>query len=242
MTSFTRGAGYFLTGFSLITSPRLRRFVILPLLANIILFIGLFFVFRHYLGELNAWLLTFLPVWLQWLDWLLGIFFFTGFAIFFIYAFATVANLLACPFNGLLSERVVLLLTGTPLPERSFREQFKDLPSVFGRQFSLIFYYGPRAFLILILFFIPVVNVVAPALWFIFNAWFMAMQYLDYPTEAHRISLSACKTWMRDHRALTLGFGLAVLVGLMIPVVNFFAIPAAVAGATALWVAENPAP
>lgn len=239
MTSFTRGAGYFLTGFSLITSPGLRRFVALPLLANMVLFISLFFVFRHYVGELNAWLLTFLPVWLQWLDWLLGIFFFTGFAIFFVYAFATVANLLACPFNGLLSERVELALTGVPLPERPLREQLADLPSVFGRQLSLIFYYLPRAFLIFILFFIPLINVIAPALWFLFNAWFMALQYLDYPTEAHRIRLSECKAWMKAHRALSLGFGLAVLVGLMIPVVNFFAIPAAVAGATALWVAEN---
>lgn len=43
MTAFTKGAGYFLTGFSLITSPSLRRFVMLPLLANLILFVSLFF-------------------------------------------------------------------------------------------------------------------------------------------------------------------------------------------------------
>lgn len=241
MSAFTRGVGYFITGFSLIAAPRLRRFVILPLLANVVLFATLFFVFRHYVGELNAWLLTFLPVWLQWLDWLLGVFFFTGFAIFFIYAFATVANLIACPFNSILAEHVETKLTGKTLPSLSFKQTVANVPSNLGRQFGLIFYYLPRALLILILFFIPVVNVIVPALWFGFNAWFMAMQYLDYPNEVHHLSFKESRAWMALHRPVSFGFGLAVLVGLMIPVLNFFAIPAAVAGATALWVGENPA-
>lgn len=239
MKAFTRGAGYLLTGFHLITAPRLRRFVVLPLLVNLLLFVSLFFVFRHYVGELNAWLLTFLPVWLQWLDWLLGIFFFTGFAIFFIYAFAAAANLIACPFNSLLAEHVETKLTGKALPSLSFKQTVAKVPSNLGRQLGLMFYYLPRALLIFILFFIPFVNVIAPPLWFCFNAWFMAMQYLDYPTEVHHLGYTDLRVWMSAHRAVTFGFGLAVLVGLMIPVVNFFAIPAAVAGAAALWVAEN---
>jgi CysZ protein len=36
-----------------------------------------------------------------------------------------------------------------------------------------------------------------------------------------------------------MGFGGATLVGTMIPIVNFIVMPAAVAGATALWVGEK---
>lgn len=232
------GMKHFLRGFELMNQPGLRRFVILPLLANIILFFMLFFVFHHYMGVLNAWLLSFLPMWLQWLDWLLGIFFFTGFALFFIYLFATLANLLACPFNGWLAEKVEVYLTNESLPEMTFKSQLADLPRALMRQVQLIFYYVPRALALFLLFFIPGVNVIAPVLWFLFNAWFMAHQYLDYPTDNHRMSYQAMRAFIGEHRSICLGFGVAVLLGLMIPVVNFFAIPAAVAGATSLYVSE----
>lgn len=233
------GMKHFLRGFELMNQPGLRRFVILPLLANIILFCILFLVLRHYLGEMNAWLASFLPVWLQWLDWILGIFFFTGFALIFIYFFATIANLIACPFNGLFAEKVEAYLTEAPLPQMTLKTQLMDAPRILMRQLGLIFYYLPRALLLFILFFIPVINMAAPFLWFLFNAWFMSYQYLDYPTDNHRMSYQAMRSWIGERRWLCLGFGLAVLVGLMIPLVNFFAIPAAVAGATSLYVHET---
>ena len=43
---------------------------------------------------------------------------------------------------------------------------------------------------------------------------------------------------LRPRRLLALGFGGASLLLTMIPVVNFIAMPASVAGATALWVRE----
>lgn len=239
MTAFFRGAGYLLRGFSLMATPGLRRFVILPLLANVLVFVALFFTLRHYTGEFSAWVGTFLPVWLQWLDWLFNIFFFTGFAVFFVYAFATFTNLIACPFNGLFAEHVEMQLTGVSHPARPVSALVADVPRVVGRQLGLIFYYLPRALGIVVLFFIPVVNVVAAPVWFLFNGWFMAMQYLDYPTDNHHTTFVELKAWLAARRWLCLGFGLAVLVALMLPLVNFFAIPAAVAGATALFVAES---
>lgn len=239
MKAFFRGVSYLFDGFSLLSTPGLRRFVVLPLLANIAVFVALFFTLRHYTGELSAWVGTFLPVWLQWLDWLLNIFFFTGFAVFFVYAFATLANLIACPFNGIFAEHVEMKLTGVVHPSRSMSAVAADVPRVIGRQFGLMFYYLPRAFCIVILFFVPVVNVVAAPLWFLFNAWFMAMQYLDYPTDNHHTTFAELKIWLSQHRWACFGFGLAVLVALMLPLINFFAIPAAVAGATALFVGEG---
>ena len=43
---------------------------------------------------------------------------------------------------------------------------------------------------------------------------------------------------LRRRRALALGFGGAVVLATMIPVLNLFVMPAAVAGSAALWVSE----
>ena len=62
-------------GFRLISKPGLKRFVVIPLTINILLFIGLFFVFRHYMGEFNAWFADYLPAWLHWFATVYGFYF-----------------------------------------------------------------------------------------------------------------------------------------------------------------------
>lgn len=233
------GMHYFLAGLKLISKPGLKRFVIIPLLINIILFIALFFLLSHYLGEFNLWFEHHLPSWLRWLGVIVWVLFFISFFLIFIYAFVTVANLISAPFNSFLAEKVELYLTGKVLEPRSLYDNIKDIPRILGRQFAILGYYLPRALLLLILFFIPVVQAVAAVLWFLFNAWFMVMTYLDYPTDNHRIPIKTVRVWMGERRWLSLGFGISVLVATMIPILNFFSIPAAVAGATKLWVDEN---
>lgn len=231
------GARYILDGFKLILKPGLKRFVVIPLLINIILFAALFALSKHFFGVFNHWLVNHLPHWLYWLSNVLWLVFFIGFFIVMIYVFVTVANLLAAPFNSLLSEKVELYLTGTAR-EQSLRETIYDIPRIIGRQFAILGYYIPRAILIFILFFIPIIQILAAPLWFLFNASFMTLQYIDYPTDNNRVSLTTVRTQLRQARWLSLGFGSGVLVLTMIPIVNFFVIPAAVAGATKLWVEE----
>ena len=95
---------------------------------------------------------------------------------------------------------------------------------------------------LLVLFVIPVVNVAAPALWLLFGAWTLAVEYMDYPMGNHDLRFVEQRRRLRERRLLSLGFGGAVTVTTMIPVVNFFVMPAAVAGATALWVDHYSSP
>lgn len=231
------GANYLLEGFKLLLKPGLKRFVIIPLLINIIVFVGLFFLSYHFFGELNHWLESHLPHWLRWLGVILWGIFFLGFALVMIYTFVTVANIVAAPFNSFLAEKVQLYLTGK-IHEQSFWAICKDIPRIVGRQFAILGYYLPRAIALLILFFIPIIQIVAAFFWFLFNAWFMTLQYVDYPTDNLHIELKTVRTRMTEKRWLSLGFGIGVLLFAMIPVLNFFVIPAAVAGATKLWVKE----
>jgi CysZ protein len=75
-------------------------------------------------------------------------------------------------------------------------------------------------------------------LWVLFSAWALALDYHDYPMGNHQLLFKQQRKIMRQHRRLALGFGLATLGATMIPVVNFLVIPAAVAGATALYLDE----
>jgi len=235
----TSGFEYLLEGFKLLTKPGLKRFVIIPLMINIILFIGLFLIARHFFAEFDHWLANYIPSWLHWLDTLLWITFFIGFLLTFIYTFVVFANIISAPFNSFLAEKVEFYLTGKIATQKTFLDNIKDTPRILGRQFALIGYYLPRAIVLLIFFFVPVIQIIAALLWFGFNAWFMALQYLDYPTDNHQIPLSHVHAWLWQNRLLSLSFGAGVLLMTMIPIVNFFIVPAAVAGATRLWVEKG---
>ena len=233
------GAEYLFEGLKLIAKPGLRRFVVIPVLLNVLIFTGLFWLAIHYWQEFTQWISAYLPHWLQWLQWLLWIAFFLLGIIILFYTFTTIANLIAAPFNNLLAEKVELYLTGTVSPSaEGVWGAIKSIPSAFGRQFRLISYYLLRAGLLLILSLLPMIHPIATIAWFVFTAWMAALQYLDYPMDNHRISVKQMREHVSQKRLMTLGFGGTVMLFTMIPIVNFFIMPAAVAGATAFWVEQ----
>lgn len=239
MSKQSLGIEYLFAGFELITKPGLKRYVIIPLFINIVLFICLFILARHFMNEFNQWFAHYLPHWLHWLSYILWVVFFASFFLVIVYTFVTLANLIAAPFNSFLAEKVELYLTGSIPEERSLIDNIKDVPRIIGRQLSILAYYLPRALLILILFFVPIIQAFATILWFLFHAWFMTLTYIDYPTDNHRVAMRDVRAFLKRQRLTAYGFGSAVLIVSMVPVLNFFVIPAAVAGATKYWIEEN---
>ncbi|MFN3235144.1 MAG: sulfate transporter CysZ [Gammaproteobacteria bacterium] len=254
-----KGISYLKRGFSLISQPGIRRYVTIPLLINILVFGGFILWVKHLFQHLTLWLEALLPSWLMWLDWLLWLVFTIAILFFFIYAFTFVANIVAAPFNGFLSEKIEKILQNDESPhqfqEASPHSQETSRHSREGgnpafltlcklpldaiiRQLQLLWYFIPRAVLFLILFFIPGINVAASLIWFCFSGWLMALQYLDYPFDNHHISFRRMRKRLSKRRAMTLSFGSVVLVLSFIPLVNLVIIPAAVAGATVMWVEE----
>ncbi len=234
---FHSGVQYFFQGWRLLGEPAIRPFVIVPFFINLVVFVLLITLTWHEFDRLNAWLLNLLPHWLQWLTWLIWpIFFITLLGVIF-YTFTMVANVLAAPFNGFLAEKVEKHLCGGLLTESSgFTAFLKEIPLALGRECQKLLYYLPRALGLLILFFIPLVSIAAAVFWFLFNAWMMTLQYGDYPMENHRIPFKKTRQQSADERGVALGFGIAVLIASMIPIVNFLVMPAAVCGGTAMWV------
>jgi CysZ protein len=232
------GAAYLFHGFALIFKPGLKRFLIIPLIINVLLFVGLFFLTQHYLSLFNHWMDSHLPTWLHWLNFLVWLIFMAGFVLTVVYTFVTLSNILCLPFNSLLSEQVQIYLTGKSPIKKNIWEFIQDLPRLLGRQLAVMGYFIPRAVFLLILFLVPLVQMIAGLLWLAFNAWMMTLQHIDYPMDNNQVPFKDLRRLMSQNYRLSMGFGAGFLLLSVIPVVNLLLIPAAVAGATELWVNE----
>jgi CysZ protein len=66
----------------------------------------------------------------------------------------------------------------------------------------------------------------------------MSIQYCDYPMDNNKVSFPQMKQLMKARRVTSIGFGGLVQLGMLVPVLNLFLMPAAVVGATIFWVEE----
>ncbi len=227
------GASYLLRGFSLIMRPGLRRFVLIPLLVNTVIFSLLAWFGISQFQELINWLLP-EESWFAFLRWLLWPLFALTMVLVIVYSFTVLANLIAAPFNSQLAEQVELMLSGLP-PQQADGSIIKNLVPALKSELGKLGYFLVRAIPLLILFAIPGVNIIAPFLWLLFNAWFLALEYADYPMANNNLDFKTQHTRLKTARLTSLGFGGTTTLLMMVPVLNFLAMPAAVAGATVYW-------
>ncbi|OOE90946.1 sulfate transporter CysZ [Salinivibrio sharmensis] len=236
------GAGYLFQGFSLMMAPGLRRFVIIPILINVLLLGGAFLYLLSQFGDwIDHWMAS-LPEWLSWLSFLIWPLVVVAILVVFSYVFSTLANWIAAPFNGLLAEHVEAKLSGTRAPDDGLAGIVKDIPRVMKREWQKLAYYIPRALGFLLLLWIPAIGqTVGPVIWFLFSAWMMAIQYCDYPFDNHKVSFPAMRQTLNQQRGASLSFGAIVMLFTMTPLLNLLVMPAAVCGATAMWVDNHKA-
>ena len=234
MQDFAAGFRYVLSGFGLILKPGIRLFVLIPLLINAILFAG---VIIYGAAMLDTFINSYLTGWLEWLRWLLWPLFIIITLTIVFFCFSIVANLLAAPFNGFLAEAVETHLTGSAIGESNgFKQLPNEIIKAIKSESRKFIYFIVRVIPLVILFFIPFINFAAPFLWFLFGAWMMTLEFLDFPMGNHGIIFPELRRKMKTRRQLGIGFGVGVMVLIMIPVINFIAIPVAVCGATNMWV------
>ena len=186
--------------------------------------------------------------WLDWLEeiiafllglvkWLLWLLFAVAAVFLVFYTFSVLGNLIAAPFNSLLAEKVERHLTGQPLDDGAgWADALKSTIPALSAEIRKLLYIGLRALPLLVLSFIPVINIAAPFLWILFGAWMLALEYMDYPMGNHNILFPDQRKRLKQKPMMSLGFGGMTMGMTMIPVLNFLAMPAAVAGATAMWV------
>jgi len=235
------GATYFINGISLINTKGIRRYVLIPLLINIIIFsLGLWFAINQF-DIFIKWALADLPGWLSWLEWIMWPLFSLTFYGLVFFCFSIVANILAAPFNGPLAAAVEKHLCSEQdtLINKSFIQEVKD--SIGNELVKLkhsLYLMMPLIFLSLISFAFPLISPLVALLWMVYTVWVLTLEYADFPMGNHNIAFQHIREKLASKRLLSLGFGSVVLVATMIPFVNFLVMPLAVAGATKMYIEE----
>jgi CysZ protein len=234
--SITRGAGYLTRGARLLTHPSLRLFVLIPLAINILIFGSLIGIGFSYMSDLMDWMLSLIPAWLDFIEWILWPLIGITVSLITGYLFTTFALIIASPFNALLAEKAEELITGRRVDSlEGAGAALLAVPRGVLREITKLLYYLPMALFVLLISFIPGVGAVA---WLLLGAWMMSIQFVDYPMDNHQMSFAEVKAAVRSRRLSSMGFGGLVALCAGVPLVNFFVVPAAVVGATLLWCEE----
>lgn len=221
--------------------PGLLKYVAIPFLINVFTFsLAVFFglkLFGHVVEILpqgDAWyyLLFYGILWVFAVLLVMVLVFFT---------FTVIGNLIAAPFNGLLSERVEELQTGT-LADVPFTLKGVLLDS--GRSLLVeakkmaVFVLG--MLLLLLLNLLPLVGTfLYAASTLLLTLVFLAWEYLSFVHERKQLNFSTQYQYLKKRKLLLLGFASGVLALLAIPFMQLFCIPLAVIAATLLWCEEQ---
>jgi len=218
-------------GLKLLTSPALRPFVLMPLLINLVLYsmaLGLGFLYLNHLVE------QMIPLWLFWLKWLIYPLFFVSFCAIGFFTFSLLANLIAAPFYAKLAAKTLEVIG---LPRLSTFEP--STMQVWQAELNRLRYSLTHTLPLLILFVIPVVNIIAPLLWLGFSAWCVALEYFAYPQENRGVLFPEQQAHLKTMKLSALSFGGLVTISQTLPIINIVIAPAAVIAATLQVHAQN---
>jgi CysZ protein len=221
--------------------PGLLKYVVIPFLINVFTFslavilgIKLFGRVVDLLPQGDAWYYLLF-------SWLLWVFAALLVMVLVFFTFTVIGNLIAAPFNSLLSERVEELQTGT-LADVPFTLKGVLLDS--GR--SLLVEAKKMAVFILCMVLLLLLNLLPLVGTFLYAAstllltlFFLAWEYLSFVHERKQFNFSIQYQYLKERKLLLLGFATGVLALLAIPLMQLFCIPLAVIAATLLWCEEQ---
>ncbi|HPQ69763.1 MAG TPA: EI24 domain-containing protein [bacterium] len=208
---------------------------VLPVLLNIVLFIGGIWAYVHFFPDLLGAIMDQPDAWYMWIVYVLLILLLVvAFALVVIFSFTLLGCIIAAPFLDLLSEKVERLL-GRQGPERGLRGAIADMGNGVVMSLVTLTLFIVTQLALLLLWLVPVVGqIVYAVLSPLAGGLFFGAEFFDFPL-GHR-DLTAARRWafVREHLPEAIGFGLAVFMTTLVPLLNFLMLPAATVGATLL--------
>lgn len=234
-----QGSSFMFKGLRLAWQPGIRPWVLIPLLSNFLVFIAVTIWAWNVASEWLATWLSWIPSWLDFITGLITIFLMGIWLFIYSFIYVMLGNLIAAPFNGLLSEKVEAHLTRRQLPDFSWRKLPPLILRTVKRELQKLLYFLPRALgiglLCFVLSFVPALNLAVPVIAFLWGSWWLAIQYIDYPLDNRGTPFGQLRRQLRQQSGQGYGFGALALAASMVPVLNIIAMPVAVIGGTALW-------
>lgn len=222
--------------------PRLILYILIPFLINIAVFTGAVYLGLDFFGSTVVEYIPQGEAWywsiLYWFLWVVAVLL-TCVLVFF--SFTVVGNLVASPFNDLLSERTEQILSGHGNDEKfSLRRFLSDAWKTLLLEARKMWVFVVVMLLILPLNLLPgigsaIYTVLAVSL----TLFFLCVEYLGFTMVRKHLFFSEQRRFIFARKFLMLGFGCGVMAMLAIPFFQFFCIPLAVIGATRLWCDEQ---
>lgn len=216
-----RGLQVYTGAYGLISKLKLWKYFVIPVIISVVVF-AMIFVSAYGLSDnLGEWIAG---IWI----WETGKATFTAISTFIggIVIFAIglilykhIIMALSSPFMSPVSEKIEAYFTGKPAKNyvsTNFSKQLVRGIRIGLRNLSKeLFYTIP----ILILKFIPVVNIFSTILLFLVQAYYAGFANMDYTLERH-FKYKESVAFIRQHRGLAIGNGIGFLLLLLIPVVG----------------------
>jgi CysZ protein len=231
---------YLAKGFRLLTHRKLLPYVVGPIVVNIaLLYFGWWILYDWLSSWADNWL-TRLPDWLNFIADVMQWVFVVAAIIISALIFNMIATLIGSPFYGLMAEQVCNIHKH---PVKSSALTTNNIASLIAgallREFQKLFYYFSRLIPLLIVWLVIFFTPLSPLMtivWFLFGARMLALDYTDFAFDNEGISFKESKRIIKAHNAESLIFGGTVTLATMIPLVNVFAVPAAVIGGTLFYI------
>ncbi|MEJ2176448.1 MAG: sulfate transporter CysZ [Gammaproteobacteria bacterium] len=242
LTRFLDGFSCVIAAMSLLFKAGIRKYVIVPLLINVMIFGGLIWFGLGYFQTLLDTLTDWTPAWLDWIQWLLWPLAVIMVLIIVYYSFTVVANLIAAPFNSFLSQRVEKFLSGGGDTNTAPAQSIAGMAGrTLWSEVRKILYQLKWLIGLLLITFIPGVNLVAPFAWAYFGIWMLSIEYADYPMGNHGLYFAEVKKTLKQDKPAALGLGAGIMLLTLVPGLNFLAMPTGVIGGTLYWVRRTKA-
>lgn len=216
----------------------LSRYFLIPLSINILIFGAGTWAFIHYYSDLLGVLVSNPEVWYQYiLYYAVAVALGLLFALFLVFGFTIVGNLIASPFLDVLSERTEERLTDKKIDEPfSFKVLAGDVKAAVGNELKKIGIFILIQVILLLCNFIPVIgNIIYAVGSPIFVIYFLAFEYLDFTLSRKRMAFGEKWNFMKQNKGACMGMGASFFFTTIVPFVNFFVMPVAVIGATLLY-------
>ncbi|GGI56367.1 EI24 domain-containing protein [Winogradskyella haliclonae] len=216
-----KGLQVYSGAYALISKLKLWKYFVIPILISVVVFI-LIFVSAYGLSDnLGEWIAGIWP-------WEFGKGTFTAISTFIsgivIFAiglilFKHIIMALSSPFMSPVSEKIEEYYTGQPAENHTnatFSKQLVRSVRIGLRNLTKELIYTLP---ILLLKFIPVVNIFSTALLFLVQAYYAGVSNMDYTLERH-FSYRESIAFIKKHRGLAIGNGIGFLLLLFIPVIG----------------------
>ena len=153
------------------------------------------------------------------------------------FSFTVLGNLIASPFNDILSEKSEEILSGKVADAGSFHLVLfmKETGKTLLNESLKISLFVCCMIFLFALNLLPVLgSMLYGALAFLLTVYFLVIEYTGFVFSRKRLTFKNQRKFIKKNRLLCAGFGCGAFILLAIPFVQFFSIPMGVVGATLL--------